>query len=109
MLSMLDTSKELDEKATIRNVRGFFNKELPIIKARAHQAYIDIQNYDFKNIPTDEKLSNHMQACQRLDEIVKAVIAISSKNRQFIDYRYMKCLRWLEIEERSGYSMRRGD
>lgn len=30
MLSMLDTSKELDEKATIRNVREFFNKELPI-------------------------------------------------------------------------------
>ena len=36
MLSILDTGKELDEKATIRNVREFFNKELPIIKARAH-------------------------------------------------------------------------
>ncbi|SCB99079.1 hypothetical protein [Weissella bombi] len=108
MLSILDTGKDLDEKATIRNVREFFNRELPIIKARAHQAYIDIQNYDFKNIPNDEKLSNYMQACQRLDEIVKAVIAIPTKNRQFIDYRYMKYKQWLEIEELSGYSRKRG-
>ncbi len=34
MLSMLDTSKELDEKATIRNVREFFNKELTISFSR---------------------------------------------------------------------------
>ena len=50
-----------------------------------------------------------MQACRWLDEIVKAVIAIPHKSRQFIDYRYMKYKQWLEIEECSGYSMRRGE
>ncbi len=118
MLSILDTTgKVLDEKATIRNVRELFNRELPIIKARSRQAYIDIKSPVWDDVPkstnadngAENKLTNHMQAKQRLTEIVEAINAIPLKLRQFIDYRYIKCLRWIEIEERSGYSMRRGE
>ncbi|MFC6178672.1 ArpU family phage packaging/lysis transcriptional regulator [Weissella sagaensis] len=117
MLSILDTTgKVLDEKATIRNVREFFNRELPIIKARAHQAYIDIKSPVWDDIPkstnvdngAERKLTNHMQAKQWLTEIVEAINAIPEKLRQFIDYRYMKYKQWIEIEELSGYSRKRG-
>lgn len=118
MLSILDTTgKVLDEKATIKNVREFFNKELPIIKARAHQTYIDIKSPTWDDVPksgnvcngVENKLTNHIQAKQWLAEIVEAINSIPEQPRMFLDYRYMKCLRWLEIEGRSGYSMRRGE
>ena len=114
---MLLKTIELDEKQTISNVREFFSKELPIIKAQARVSFISLKSPVIDGMPkssntgnnVETKLTNHMQSKQWLEEIVEVIRSMPEKPRMFLDYRYLQSLQWLEIEQRTGYSTRRGE
>ena len=114
---MLIQEQTIDEKQTLANVRAFFTKELPIIKAQAHVSFISLKSPVLDAMPrsgdasnrVEDKLTNHLQAKQWLSEIVEVIKCLPEKPRMFLDYRYLQSLQWLEIEQRTGYSTRRGE
>lgn len=116
MLSILERGKELDVKQTQKNVRRFFEKELPIIMARAHTSYIDLKSSLIDDMPkaknndntTETKLTVYMQSRIWLNKILEAMQAVPEQPRTFLQYRYLQGLQWLEIEQRTGYGRRRG-
>ena len=107
---------ELDEKATINNVRRFFEHDLPIIQARAHISFVDVKSPVISGMPSsgmtenanDNKYSIHAQASKWVDDIIKAHQGMKQPHRSFLELRYFKGLKWLEVEERTGYSSKRG-
>lgn len=116
MLSILEQEKELDVKQTQKNVKEFFEKELPIIMIRAHTSYIDLQSPLIDDMPkakrndntTDTKLTVYMQSRIWLSQILEAMQAVPGRPRAFLKYRYLQRLKWLEIEDITGYSSRSG-
>lgn len=116
MMSILEREKELDVKQTQKNVKEFFEKELPIIMIRAHTSYIDLQCPLIDDMPkakhndntTDTKLTVYMQSRIWLSEILEAMQAVPERPREFLQYRYLQRLKWLEIEDITGYSSRSG-
>lgn len=107
---------ELDEKATIYNVRRFFEHDWPIIQERAHISFVDIKSPVISGMPSggmtgnanDNKYSIHAQAAKWVDDVIKACQGMKQPHRSFLELRYFKGLKWLEVEERTGYSSKRG-
>lgn len=107
---------ELDHKATIKQVKRFFEKDFQTLQNMAHVSYIDIKSPTLSDLPNknvasngiDSKINNHMYAIEMLAEIKEALTGIRENKRKFIEYRYFKCLTWYEIEELTGYGRTRG-
>ena len=107
---------ELDEKATVNNVRRFFEHDWPIIQERAHISFVDVKSPVISGMPSsgmtenanDNKYSIHAQASKWVDDIIKAHQGMKQPHRSFLELRYFKGLKWLEVEERTGYSSKRG-
>ncbi|MBF7105060.1 RNA polymerase subunit sigma-70 [Pediococcus pentosaceus] len=107
---------ELDHKATIKQVKRFFEKDFQTLQNMAHVSYMDIKSPTLNDLPNrsvasngiDSKINNHMYAIEMLAEIKEALTGIRENKRKFIEYRYFKCLTWYEIEELTGYGRTRG-
>ncbi|MBF7123336.1 ArpU family phage packaging/lysis transcriptional regulator [Pediococcus pentosaceus] len=107
---------ELDHKATIKQVKRFFEKDFQTLQNMAHVSYMDIKSPTLSDLPNknvasngiDSKINNHMYAIEMLAEIKEALTGIRENKRKFIEYRYFKCLTWYEIEELTGYGRTRG-
>lgn len=107
---------ELDHKATIKQVKRFFEKDFQTLQNMAHVSYMDIKSPTLSDLPNknvasngiDSKINNHMYAIEMLAEIKEALTGIRENKRRFIEYRYFKCLTWYEIEELTGYGRTRG-
>lgn len=107
---------ELDHKATIKQVKRFFEKDFQTLQNMAHVSYMDIKSPTLSDLPNknvasngiDSKINNHMYAIEMLAEIKEALTGIRKNKRRFIEYRYFKCLTWYEIEELTGYGRTRG-
>lgn len=107
---------ELDQKATIKQVKRFFEKDFQTLQNMAHVSYMDIKSPTLNDLPNrgvasngiDSKMNNHMYAIEMLAEIKEALTGIRGNKRKFIEYRYFKCLTWYEIEELTGYGRTRG-
>lgn len=107
---------ELDHKATIKQVKRFFEKDFQTLQNMAHVSYMDIKSPTLSDLPNknvasngiDSKINNHMYAIEMLAEIKEALTGIRENKRKFIEYRYFKCLTWYEIEELTGYGRARG-
>ncbi|MFA9353485.1 ArpU family phage packaging/lysis transcriptional regulator [Pediococcus pentosaceus] len=107
---------ELDHKATIKQVKRFFEKDFQTLQNMAHVSYMDIKSPTLSDLPNknvasngiDSKINNHMCAIEMLAEIKEALTGIRENKRKFIEYRYFKCLTWYEIEELTGYGRTRG-
>ncbi|MFQ4155105.1 ArpU family phage packaging/lysis transcriptional regulator [Pediococcus pentosaceus] len=107
---------ELDHKATIKQVKRFFEKDFQTLQNMAHVSYMDIKSPTLSDLPNknvasngiDSKINNHMYAIEMLAEIKEALTRIRENKRKFIEYRYFKCLTWYEIGELTGYGRARG-
>lgn len=107
---------ELDQKATIKQVKRFFEKDFQTLQNMAHVSYMDIKSPTLSDLPNksiasngiDSKMNNYMYAIEILAEIKEALTGIRENERKFIEYRYFKCLTWYEIEELTGYGRTRG-
>lgn len=107
---------ELDEKATINNVRRFFEHDWPIIQARAHISFVDVKSPVISGMPSsgmtgntnDDKYSIHAQASKWVDDVIQACQGMREPHRTFLELRYFKGLTWLDIEEVTDYSSKRG-
>ncbi|MCL3858674.1 RNA polymerase subunit sigma-70 [Pediococcus pentosaceus] len=101
---------ELDHKATIKQVKRFFEKDFRKLQNMAHVSYMDIKspvlndlsNKSVASNGNNSKMDNHMYALQILAEVKEALMGIRENKRKFIEYRYFKCLTWYEIEELTG-------
>ena len=107
---------ELDHKATIKQVKRFFEKDFQTLQNMAHVSYMDIKSPTLSDLPNKSiasngiasKMNNHMYAIEMLSEIKEALAGIRENKRKFIEYRYFKCLTWYEIGELTGYGRSRG-
>jgi len=107
---------EVDKRKTINNVRDFFDNEFPRIMNMADISYIDLKSPTISDMPSspsygnssDEKFSNHTQAVTYLEAVVAAVKNMTQPHRHFMELRYLQHKSWLQIEELTGYSSRRG-
>lgn len=103
---------ELDHKATIKQVKRFFEKDFRTLQNMAHVSYMDIKSPTLNNLPNrgvasngiDSKMNNHMYAIEMLAEVKEALSGIKEDSRKFIEYRYFKQLTWYDITELTGYS-----
>ena len=103
---------EIDHKATIKQVKRFFEKDFRKLQNMAHVSYMDVKSPTLSDLPNksvasngiDSKMNNHMYAIERLAEIKEALTGIRENKRKFIEYRYFKRLTWYDIAELTGYS-----
>lgn len=108
---------ELDQKATIKQVKRFFEKDFQTLQNMAHVSYMDIKSPTLSDLPNKSiasngiasKMNNHMYAIEMLAEIKEALAGIRENKRKFIEYRYFKCLTWYEIGELTGYGRTQGN
>jgi predicted DNA-binding protein YlxM (UPF0122 family) len=115
MLSILG-DLELDKKATIKNVRYFFEHDWPIIQTRAHVDFAGTKSPIISGMPmgsmsgnaNDDKFSIHAQATKWVDDVLKACQGLTQPHRHFLELRYFKRLSWDEIAEKTGYSRKHG-
>lgn len=115
---LLDTDKRvLNKRATIANVREFFEKEWPTIRAQAHISWVDITSPVISGMPSaphngnvnDEKYAVHSQAKIWVDDVIQACQGMTQPHRHFLELRYFKDMEWLDIEALTNYSTRRGE
>jgi ArpU family phage transcriptional regulator len=107
---------ELDEKATINNVRRFFEHDWPIIQNRAHVNFVDVKSPVISGMPSsrmtgnanDDKYSIHAQATQWVDDVIQACQGMPNLYRHILELRYFKNQSWVEVEAITGYSRKRG-
>ena len=59
---------ELDEKKTIDNVKNYFKKEFPRLKARSHMNLTNIQSPSFDSVGSGGSFRNHQE-----DKIVQSI------------------------------------
>ena len=52
---------ELDEKKTIDNVKNYFKKEFPRLKARSHMNLTNIQSPSFDSVGPGGSFRNHQE------------------------------------------------
>ncbi|MCT1175530.1 ArpU family phage packaging/lysis transcriptional regulator [Pediococcus pentosaceus] len=103
---------EIDHKATIKQVKRFFEKDFRKLQNMAHVSYMDVKSPTLSDLPNksvasngiDSKMNNHMYAIERLAEIKEALTGTRENKRKFIEYRYFKRLTWYDIAELTGYS-----
>ncbi|ARW20642.1 ArpU family phage packaging/lysis transcriptional regulator [Pediococcus pentosaceus] len=107
---------EINHKATIKQVKRFFEKDFQTLQNMAHVSYMDIKSPTLSDLPNksvtsngiDSKMNNYMYAIEILAKIKEALAGIRENKRKFIEYRYFKCLTWYEIGELTGYGRSRG-
>ncbi|ASC09220.1 hypothetical protein O9Z69_04720 [Pediococcus pentosaceus] len=71
---------ELDNKATVKKVRMFFEKDFPKFLNMAHISYLDVKSPTLNNVPKastnentiDNKMNWHNYAIDVLNKVVKA-------------------------------------
>lgn len=108
---------EIDEHATIEQVRKFFDNDLPKIMLMANKSYVDIKSPVISGMPsqphegnsTDDKLSNYAYANSILESFLLACKSMPHPHREFIELRYLKDLSWGDIEIRMNVTTRRGN
>lgn len=106
----------VNKRETIENVREFFDREFPRIMNMADVTYVELKSPTISDMPgapkhgnsNDDKFSNHAQAVYYLECVVRAIKAMRQPHRHFMELRYLQHKEWLEIEEITGYSTRRG-
>ncbi|MFP7242370.1 ArpU family phage packaging/lysis transcriptional regulator [Pediococcus pentosaceus] len=111
----MDLLPEIDEKATIANVRKFFDKDFPRLQVMAHISYVDIKSPIITGMPSqqhygnlvDDKLTAYANANALLDRVLDACRSMRHPHREFMEKRYFKNMSWLMINQSSGYSPRR--
>ncbi|MHB9648892.1 ArpU family phage packaging/lysis transcriptional regulator [Weissella paramesenteroides] len=115
---LLDTDKRvLNKRATIANVREFFEKEWPTIRAQAHVSWAGTKSPVISGMPRasmvgnadDDKFSAHAQATEWVDGVIQACQGMTQPHRHFLELRYFKDMEWLDIEALTDYSTRRGE
>lgn len=107
---------ELDDKATIKKVRTFFEKDFPKLLNMAHISYLDVKSPMMSDVPKaitnentiDNKMNWHNYAIDVLNKVVKAFDGVDEKKRKFIEARYFNYLTWYEITDLTGYSRTQG-
>lgn len=107
---------ELDDKATIKKVRTFFEKDFPKLLNMAHISYLDVKSPMMSDVPKaitnentiDNKMNWHNYAIDVLNKVVKAFDGVDKKKRKFIEARYFNHLTWYEITDLTGYSRTQG-
>ncbi|KAF0351661.1 ArpU family phage packaging/lysis transcriptional regulator [Pediococcus pentosaceus] len=96
---------ELDYKATIEQVKSFFEKDFRTLQNMAHVVYMDIKSPTLKDLPdksvisnaVNSKTNNYMYAIETLAEVRTALSEIDRHSRKLIEYRYFKQLTWHNI------------
>lgn len=104
---------ELDHKATIKQVKRFFEEDFRTLQNMAHVAYMDIKSPTLKYLPDKSvvsntvniKTNNYMYAIEMLAEVKTALSRMNGYNRKLIEYRYLKRLTWYDIAELTEYSL----
>lgn len=107
---------ELDDKATIKKVRTFFEKDFPKLLNMAHISYLDVKSPMMSDVPKaitnentiDNKMNWHNYAIDVLNKVVKAFDGVDEKKRKSIEARYFNHLTWYEITDLTGYSRTQG-
>ena len=106
----------INEKATREAVRDFFDNEWPRIVNMADMGYVDLKSVEISDMPSarsfgnanDEKFANHTDALIWYDAVIHAIQVMTQPHRYFMWLRYVRNLEWLQIEELTDYSTRRG-
>lgn len=107
---------ELDDKATIKKVRTFFEKDFPKLLNMAHISYLDVKSPMMSDVPKaianentiDNKMNWHNYAIDVLNKVVKAFDGVDEKKRKSIEARYFNRLTWYKITDLTGYSRTQG-
>ncbi|MGR6562762.1 ArpU family phage packaging/lysis transcriptional regulator [Pediococcus pentosaceus] len=106
-------SPELDRKATIKQVKRFFEKDFRTLQNMAHISYMNIKSPTLKDLPdksvvsnaSNSKTNNYMYAIETLAEVRTALSEINRHSRKLIEYRYFKQLTWYDITGLTEYSL----
>ena len=113
----LDEDRELNEHATAYNVRQFFEKEWPTVRAQARVSWAGTKSPVISGMPrarmvenmNDDKFSAHAQATKWVNGVIQACQGMTQPHRHFLELRYFKDMSWLDIETLTDYSTRRGE
>ncbi|MDI6552357.1 ArpU family phage packaging/lysis transcriptional regulator [Leuconostoc falkenbergense] len=105
---------EIDEKATINNVRRFFEHEVDRIARVAQEDLSGLKSPMMSDMPksasngnhVDERLTKQIQARVMLDQIKFALSCINYPYRQILEARYVDGMSWLDLGNRFKYSPR---
>ncbi|MCM0582137.1 hypothetical protein H9L19_06350 [Weissella diestrammenae] len=106
----------INEQATVRNVRHFFDYDFLRLQQMAHISYVSIKSPIITGMPTgetfgnsnDEKVTNYAFANKTLNDVLESCKSMTFPHRDFMELKYFKGMSWIEIQELKGYSESRG-
>lgn len=104
--------KEVDEVATIKNVRRFFKYEFPKFQQMAHISYVDVQSPVISGMPSggsygntnDEKVTLHVNAKNILEAVLEACRGMRKPHRDVMELYYFKDWKIYQIQNLLDYS-----
>ncbi|QIL50949.1 hypothetical protein G7084_06230 [Weissella coleopterorum] len=96
-----------DDTQVIKDVRYFFNKELPRFQLMAHYSLsMNEQPYQIESVDGASKWMSYSRDI--LKRTVEATDNLPERQKRLIELRYFKNLEWAEASRISGISTRRG-
>lgn len=106
---------ELNEEATISNVKRFFEKEFPPLQNMAHISFVDVKSPVISGMPVTHGMDNgsetkstlHIYAKNVLHKVIMACGGLDCRHRKILELRCFKELTWFEIYEVTGYGKTR--
>ena len=94
---------EIDEKATIKNTRKFFEKDLERYEAMCAGRY-DIHGLNFKNIKVNSSINSDDRLACLKPAIDNCTNEPTKPYKRVLELRYLKHMQAWQIAENIGYS-----
>jgi ArpU family phage transcriptional regulator len=111
---ILELLPKIDKKATIDNVRRFFENEVERIARVAHEDMSGLKSPVISDMPrtqlfgnsVDDRLSKQIEARRLFQQIKDAIYFIKYPYRQILETRYIDGMDWLDMSNKFQYSPR---